>query len=260
MMNTDDLRQLATVGRALWANPRESRVATIETLGAVSLMDLTPERALERAAAALLERVRSRGLAANTRANLGIERAAGPFFRLFPEERLLLVALHRARWSYARLARIFKVPVETIEEMAWGARISMTYAAGAPATGASCPQYDAKRPWTQKFLDDETVGREKFFLQGHLVACASCSQALARCREMYYGIDREIPRMEDDAEDGAAILRDLSQMSRASHLIRSPGDRGFIESLQVFARRQDVRWALLICFILLAAQAFVAKH
>ena len=60
-LHKEDLRALAEVGKALWLDPQQSRAATLETLGLVSLMDLTPDRAVEKAAAALLERVTSRG-------------------------------------------------------------------------------------------------------------------------------------------------------------------------------------------------------
>lgn len=254
MMSREDLKALAEVGRALWADPRESQLATIETLSAITLLDLMPDRALERAAAALLERVTKRGFAADTYSSLAAGVGAGTasrFFGLYPEERMLLVSLHSGRWSYARMARIFKTTPERIEEMAWSARIALVssapgapYPAGASQRGANCPEYDAKRPWTQRFLDEEIrSGSERVFLQNHLMACDSCRNALGRCREMYYAVDKLLPRLTEEAND-AGVLRSLESLARQTSVLRSPSQRSFAETIEIFTRRPDVRWAI----------------
>jgi hypothetical protein len=263
-MNTDDLKILAEVGRALWMDPRQSQIATVETLSAVSLLDLTPERALERAAAALLERVTSRGMAANTRANLTAGMGMGqPFFRLMPEERLLLVALHLGRWSYARLSRIFDETPELIEQKAWSARIQLAateavqaYPAGASTRGPNCPEYDAQRPWTQRFLDEEiATGRERIFLQNHLMVCKTCQQALKRCRDVYYAIDRLLPRLNEEAGD-TQLLKHLEKISRRGLGLKTPVERTFVESLAIFLRRTDIRWVLAATVLLMVWRFF----
>jgi hypothetical protein len=246
----EDLRALADVGKALWMDSNESRAATLETLSAVTMLDLTPDRALEKAAAALLERVTSRGNALNTRANLragmGMSQS---FYRLTPEERFLLAALHLGRWSYARLGRILEETAEQVEAQAWSARIKLlsmlpgvAYPAGAPAQGASCPDYDPHRPWTQRFLDEEIrVGRELVFFQNHLMACTSCRNALSRCREAYYAIERAIPREDKDTP----IVQSLEAVSRQAHGIKHPTERTFLETLAIFVQRPDVRYVLI---------------
>ena len=262
MMNREDLRALIELGRALWADPRESDLATVETLSAITLLDLTPDRALERAASALLERVRNRGLAADTRASLSVG-AGDPFFRLYPEERMLLVSLHLGRWSYARLSRIFGISARQIEEMGWRARIELVsalpaanYPAGAPSRGSRCPEYDSKRPWTQRFLDEEIPsGRERIFLQNHLMACESCRGALARCRELYYAIDRVLPRLNQSGGDDG-VLRSLEAIARRGSLLKSPTQRSFAETLEIFTRRPGVRWALSVLAALVIWRIF----
>jgi hypothetical protein len=265
-MNKDDLKVLAEVGRALWVDPHESQIATIETLSAVTLLDLTPERALERAAKALLERVTSRGLAANTRSNLNAGALLGmgqPFFRLLPEERFFLVALHLGRWSYARLSRISGETPEQIEELAWGARLQlaaseqvMIYPAGASVRGTNCPEYNSKRPWTQRFLDEEmSTGRERVFLQNHLMACDSCRGALTRCREVYYSIDRLLPRLNEDSGD-VQMIRNLEKISRSGLGIRKPMERTFLEGLAIFGSRRDIQLVLAAFGLLLIWSRF----
>lgn len=260
-----DLKILVEMGRALWMDPRESQHATIETLSAVTLLDLTPDRALEKAAAALLERVKKRGGAANFRSNLEAGLGIGQsFYRLLPEERFLLVALHMGRWSYARLSRVFGEPAEQIEAQAWSARLRLAsneqgvpYPAGAPVRGPHCPEYDPKRPWTQRFLDEEIVsGRERMFFQNHLMACSSCREALGRCRETYYAIEQRLPRRSSEEnpeqKDDAQMLRSLETIARRGMVLRMPADRTLGESLAVFVRRRDVQ------FVLIAFGAIVA--
>lgn len=261
MIEKHDLKTLAEMGKALWANPRESEVAMIETLSAVTLLDLTPERAVEKAAAALLERVTGTGGAVNFRANLASQLGmTQPFFRLAAEERFLLIALHLGRWSYGRIARIFKITPEQVEIAAWSARLrfaslqigmagaqGFAYPTGAPQRGPNCPQYDSQRPWTQRFLDEEnSTGRERVFFQNHLMACSSCREALHRCREAYYAIEGALPGIAETSGEGedARILRTLQAVTRQSLGIRLPVDRTFAETLEVFARRRDVQFTL----------------
>lgn len=261
LISERDLQTLVEVGKALWMDPRECQLATLETVSAVTLLELTPDRALEKAAAALLERVTRRGGAANFRSNLDAGMGVGQsFFRLLPEDRFLLVALHLGRWSYARLARIFGESVEQVEAHAWNARLRYVssekgtpYPAGAAGRGTNCPEYDARRPWTQRFLDEEIAGgRERLYFQNHLMACLSCREALNRCRETYYAIDRALPRMSAENASDTQILRSLESVTQKGLKLRSPSNRTFVESLAIFVRRTDIRY-LLIFFGLFAA-------
>jgi hypothetical protein len=170
-MTQEDLKTLVVMGRSLWSDPGRSERVALETMTAVSLLDLTKERAVERAAAVLLERAERDGMAAMTRVNLVV--LDQPFFRLLPEERFLLAALHVGRWSYSRLARVMDETSERVEEIAWMARVRLSarHPAGPASRGHHCPDYDVRRPWTQRFLDEEMeTSRERLFLQNHLMA------------------------------------------------------------------------------------------
>ncbi len=150
------------------------------------------------------------------------------------------------------MGRILGVEPSVVEQRAWDARLRFAsaaglkiYPAGASQLGASCPSYDARKPWTQRFLDEEiSSGRERLFLQNHLMACASCREALGRCRELYYALDRGLPRGEESLLSRS--VAHLALISRESQGLRSPSDRSFRESLEVFTRRSNVRIALAI--------------
>lgn len=263
-----ELQSLIDLGQALWLDPRERELALTETLAAASLAgaargrlvpshDDSPGPLVERTASALLGRVLSRGGAANFRSNIDAGVGIGStFFSLAPEERFLLIALHLEHWSYARIARVFgesaRAPEEgarAVEIAAWRARLrflamtpGLPYPTGAPARGLSCPEYDSARPWTQRFLDDEiTSGRERLFLQNHLLACEACRGALRRCREAYYALEGALPARAADAR----LLTALARASRQSVGIRTPTQRTFVETLAIFIRRREIALVLL---------------
>lgn len=255
-LQSQDVLTLTRLGSALWANAEHSRQASMETITAVSLMDLTQDRAIERSASALLALSARAGAASNADA-LG-----SPFYRLLPEERLILFALHSARWSYARIARVLEESEETIARIAWSARTALgasvrVYAAAAGSRLSSCPEYDAYSPWTQRFLDDEAQTRERHFLQNHLMACEGCRQTLNRSRNLYYAIERLLPFPCSEVSPGekdspaaraqrAAVARSEQEtklltetLERASFALgRSP--MTFTRSLRAFIRKPDV--------------------
>ena len=196
-MRTEDFQILSQVGQALWFQQERWKRATVETLTAVSMLDLLPESALERTTQALLEKANREGPEANAGA------LDHPFYRLIPEERLTLAALHVAHWSYGRLSRVLSLDEKQVTALAWNARLRLSsfssgkrplfYPAGAKVAGARCPEYDATSPWTQKFLDDEMPARERIFLQNHMMACQSCRKALATARDLYFRVDGMLP-------------------------------------------------------------------
>jgi hypothetical protein len=250
-MRTEDLNTLVAMGKALWADPARSERIAAETLTAVSLLDLTEERAIERAAAVLLERAEREGAAAQASSNA--DAMNQPFFRLFPEERFLLAALHLGRWSYARLARVMSAEEKRVEELAWAARVRLSgrNPIGSAARGTSCPEYDARLPWTQRFLDEEIrTSRERIFLQNHLMACDDCRKALASSREVYYAVEARLPRPGEGAEQQIFAL--VEARTRLKEL-RSPARRDFKSSLEIFIQRPDVLVAVLALIALTVA-------
>ncbi len=247
-----ELETYLALGKALWADPDDSARMAVETMNAVGLLQLDPEARLERAAKALLERTRRAGRAANT---ISVLKNAGaselPFYKLDPESRFLLVALHAGRWSYARLSRILERSIEEIEESAWRARIALSgsrYPSGGVLSGPNCPDYNARRPWTQRFLDEEIGGgKERVFFQNHLMACDSCRGALSRARDLIASVDKLMPNFEETRTTES--MREIRRALRANELLESyaklPTDRTLRENLNLFLdRRKDVRLAL----------------
>ena len=228
-MRTEDLRSLTQIGNALWVDRDLSRQRTAETLQAVSLLSIPEEVLLERASSVLLARA-SREDPASRAAYLG-----DPFFRLLPEERFVLVALHLERWSYARVARVLQCTPEQVAMRAWKMRVHLASqplpgrpksstqprtppvlgAVGVAPKKASCPEFQSLNPWTQRFLDEEHAPRERVFLQNHLMACDDCRLALSRCRELYFHVEKMIPRVEGDAaEELGDIGRQMAELRR----------------------------------------------
>lgn len=239
-LQPQDLKTFAHIGASLWTDMGRSYRATADTLGAISLQHLTPERTLEKAAASLLARAIAEGMAANVKANFGM--IAHPFYRLLPEQRMLLVSLHQGRWSYARLGRILGQTPQQIEEAAWKTRLELIatvqtdkkYAVGAPQRGPNCPEYDSARPWTQRFLDEEIHSKQELlFLQNHLHACDSCRRALIHCRNVYFAIDAVLPKISNVD----TLVENLQVVHRKSNKFKNPMEMTFLESLEAFASR-----------------------
>jgi hypothetical protein len=250
-VGTEDLRTFAGVGHALWDEPARSRQAVVEALAAATLRGLPPEDALVRAAQALLTRA--------TASRPG--RLNHPFFRLTAEDRLLLVALHDGSWSYARLARILQVDPEKLEEAAWGARLRLM--GGSPAgparLGPSCPAYDARRPWTQRFLDDEIAsGRERLFLQNHLMACDPCRAALGRCRDGYYAVERQVTEaLRAPGGDADGDVEALSAAARIGARARDPNRVPDLGEAALRLLRKPEMVAAAVLLAVLAARALL---
>lgn len=257
----EDLRLVAQIGRSLWADPTRAEPVTVETVSAVSLQELTPERALEKAARAMLERAEREGMAENTLANLSADPVLTPFFRLSPKERLVLTALHIGRWSYARAARVAGMTLPELEEAAWAVRLRLgsrrDYPVGGGPSTPNCPEYDSRRPWTQRFLDEEfESGRERIFLQNHLMACGSCRRALAHARDLYYGVDSIVPRL-----DGTRFIESLHDVLRQKDGVRPGADMTWARSVEIFFGRSRLNRVLLavLSFLVVAVLVSLAR-
>jgi hypothetical protein len=247
----EDLKSIVKIGNAFWADPVQSNQVMSEVMSGASLASLSPQQVIERAASGLLSRVREDGMAGNLKKNLDTANQEFlPFFRLFPEQRFLIVALHSRRWSYEKLARVLNEPVEIVEALSWKARIDLgaliqndfiqnIYPIGTKQVGHNCPEYDFQRPWTQRFLDEEIKSkREQTFLQNHMMGCESCRTSMVRCRELYYAVEEAIPEIEYLNEQAIVLNRICVQ----SDLYRNPMDQTFIGSLRIFFGRKDIQW------------------
>jgi hypothetical protein len=245
----EDLKTIAELGLALWADPHYSSQVTSETFMAASMIEVQDDLRLERAAQALLDRAVSEGHSRNTTINARVPGAINDeFFRLGVKERFVLVGLHFGKWSYARLSRVCGVSAEEIEELAWRARLTMAgpnYPQGASLASQNCPEYIAARPWTQRILDDEwETGGGRMFLQNHLMACDSCRAALGRSRQMYYSVEARIPRSVRSQE----LSEVLDQITRRTHVLRQPSERTIHESFSIFTRRREARLLIALLF------------
>jgi len=251
IVNEEELKALAQLGRAIWSEAEIAERATAETLMAVSLQDPEPERALERAASVLFERASREGTAFLTQRNFS--QIGLPFYRLDHQNRFLLSALHSGRWSYDRISRVIGLEREKVEELAWSARLELSslgsvgtgraapYPAGAKTAGQNCPEYDPRRPWTQRFLDEEIPGGgERLFLQNHLLNCASCKQVLVRCREIFFSVEALMPRLADDP----STIRNLRNVFQKARAMKYPSELSFRQGLQTFLGRREVQVAL----------------
>lgn len=235
-----DIHTISELGRSLWSDPAQSAHVSSEVIAAVSTLDYSTEKAIERAARALLDRAP------------GDTTPDHPFFRLAAEERFALCALHLNQWSYDRVARILGFTPEDVQRVAWQARVALAstpglhfrgrdshrripYPTAPEVQGIHCPEYDPAMPWTQKMLDDEIPPSEEVFLQTHLMACDSCRNALTRARDVYYVVESILPRISSD--DEITLPENLSLT-----------DLSLRERIQISARIFSKRWDVRIAF------------
>lgn len=256
-MKTEDLKTLSHLSRALWVDPEYSSMVTSEVLASVSLLNLSSGETVQKVSQVLLNRAHRDGGKQN------ISGLDHPFFRLTPEERLVLCALHLSHWSYEQLAELLNRTEEEIEQIAWYSRLhlssyqtsdrSLPSATGSRYQGATCPEYEKDRPWTQRFMDDEVGGQERSFIQNHLMACERCRSALSDCRNLYYVVESMIPGATPDSETETQV-RTFAHVWKETQDYLHPLQRGFLTTLKIFFRRKDVKWVCGVGIILFAAR------
>ena len=253
-MDSHDLNVISHLGQALWADDTHAEKASLDAITAVTSLGLTSERSVEKVSEALLQRAAREGVQPNAGA---LNR---PFFRISPEERFLLSALHVGRWSYVRLARVLRKKTDEVARMAWAARLHIVsapgkapcvpYPTGSDLRGPKCPEYDPLAPWTQKFLDEETTSAERIFLQNHIMSCDRCRQALSRSRNVYYLADAMVPRpAESESNERIRRLENIAARMAVAYI---PRRQGFARSVAVFVSRRDVQWLIAAIFVFFA--------
>jgi hypothetical protein len=263
IIHQDELKVLASLGTAIWADPDLSEQNVLDTVSAASLFGLTPERTLEKACQGLLEK--AKGQSAHTAWIQNPSLFKRIFYRLSPEERFILTAVHLGHWTYDRLVGVLDRNREKVQEVLWQARLAMNegaapYPAGPAFSGPNCPEYNPRMPWTQKFLDNDIQGKDRFFLSQHMLACSSCAGTMARCRVLYFKVDQELAKNIGVPEFGYSLKNVLEQ----SPLHRYSSELSVRESLGIFLRKPDVRFILyiflgLLLFRLIKLAAFTTS-
>jgi len=232
------------LGATLWENQKRAREVTSETLAAVSSLR-TPglrEDFYDLAVQTLLDRALREKKVLNL---------FHPFYRLETEERFALFALHNAQWSYARIAKILRVTPLVLQELAWRARLQLSgqIPLGPRRLRANCPDYDARRPWTQRFLDEEIhSGQERLFFQNHLMACDSCRDSLSGCRDLYYSIEKKFPSLAPNRAETDLLEKFLET---PTDIDPSSWSLGWI-AFKKFMSKRDVQTLFLFLALLVA--------
>lgn len=248
MFTESDLTSYVTLGKTLWPRPEQAIYHLKETASAVALtVDESAEQWSERLFQALF-RQGLRGTEFPHRQD-----QVNPFHHLSVPERFLLIALQRLNWSYSKISRVMEMDYGMIEEIAWSTRLELLILSGSYSThnpwryplggkdfSSSCPEFDVRKPWTQRFLDQEITHRGRFlFLQNHLRYCKCCNELLTQTKNLYFNVERILPRFETDQ-----ITADFSKICKDSRNLLDPSKRTFLESLAVFWEREDVRWVV----------------
>lgn len=235
--------QVWTMQRALWVDQRRALRVGRDTLAALAAAQTPWSLASERAWSSLLEQASREG-----------SRARGdavwqPFFRLAPEERLVLASLYHLRWSYERLGRLLGIEPEQVATLAWGSRLHVALqlrgeqrlTLGVPRPGPGCPEYHPGRPWPQRWLDEQMGNAERAFIQTHLAHCGSCAQALKQVRQIYFQVRGQVPGQIERESDGVGEL--------ANSLAPPPSERraqdlSGVQSIARFFGRSETQWWL----------------
>ncbi len=251
-MDIHATRTLTRISHSLWGDFEKSLPISEDILTSVGLLRLDEDSTMERALKMLIERAE--------RSPPKTFLLQHPFFRLAPIERFLMTALHLERWSYARIARVLGIDSRLIAPWAWATRMKfcfqemsdpVEYPRGPTSLGRSCPEYKVTEPWTQSFLDEELEGRERLFLQNHLMACDQCRRSLDLSRKMIFRIESMIPVREADRDAEIAAER-LLKTWKAGESAFDPSKTTFRQSLIPLYQKKRVRIALAIAFGTLA--------
>jgi hypothetical protein len=256
-----DIRFLSELSFSLWSDPESGQALVRDTVSVIALAEKDPLIASEKAVRALLAQAEKRGMIVQPRlaqpllqpGALATQDPLESFQYLFVEERVILLALHSGNWSYERIARVIGETTDSLQALAWSARVHLAfnqrYPAGSKPISPSCPEYDSRKPWTQKYLDDEYRGEEKLFLSDHLVGCSSCREALMRAKEVFFQVDAmvlEVSRVASMKAERSGLTLQLSHWVDQGHRFRSPPSPTKREIALRFFTRWDVA---LVCFV-----------
>jgi hypothetical protein len=80
------------------------------------------------------------------------------------------------------------------------------------------------------------------------MACASCRESMARCRDLYFSIEKSIPRL--NGAEGDPLLENLEGVIETGRLVANPYQRTLVQSLAIFVQRRDVQVALVLLAVI----------
>jgi len=226
-----NVQEISRIGRALYSLPEESYHYSSETLSTVKLLELDEETSLERAASALVFQALKK-----SKVDQSIASTITPFYQLDPYDRFILSALHLCHWTYEKCARILNIPESQVSKRAWSARTrfmeklihsgkEIRYPIQAEIATSQCPEFNLQHPWSQKILDDEIHGKERIFLQNHIMACDACRSTLNQTRELFFVIDEETKKIlahssENDLNLEIKLQKHWENLNKNSELKR----------------------------------------
>jgi hypothetical protein len=256
-----DIRFLSELGYSLWDDPESAHGLVRDTVSVIALAEKDSLIASEKAVRALLAQAEKRGMVVQPRmaqpllqpGALATQDPLLAFQYLFAEERVILLALHSGKWSYERTARAIGETIDSLQSLAWSARVHLAfnqrYPAGSKPISASCPEYDSRKPWTQKYLDDEYRGEEKLFLSNHLIGCSSCREALMRAKEVFFQVEAmvaDVSRMASIKAERSGLALELGHWIDQGQRFRTPSPPTKREIALHFFTRWDVA---LVCLL-----------
>lgn len=202
-IDTAALNELLVLSQSLFSDVEEAAQQLSEVVSLIAWLDVDSEMLIRKSARLLFERAESRGPSATAASN------NQPFYRLLPIERFALTAVTLLHWPYSQVLSVLEPTLKgesSLQELLWATRLQLAYApesqvflkrkmpqglihpSGSAIAGAHCPEYLSLRPWTQRLIDRNYVGKEKAFLESHVLRCQVCSRAVERTRILIYAV------------------------------------------------------------------------
>lgn len=240
------------LAKAFWSDEEELVHHLSEVQAFVDLLEFSRERKLESNSLEKVrrrERVRIQKLLELGRTNsASSDSDHGGFYRLDAEERWVLIALYRCHLSYAQIAETLNVSEREVSEIAWSGRLELastqsvagwSVPTGSRRSTAQCPDYDARDPWTQRYLDGEFQGEGAAFMQSHLVSCESCRNSLQSARTLYAKVKNWVPEFSSE---------EISRVELALQSVQVRAEKAILHAAYgpSFWKRKDVWVAALV--------------
>jgi len=247
-MDLRDFETITQISRALIPQTDEAQTQSMETVAAVSLLDFSDEKSIQKIASGLVQK-----------GEKITGRLSSPFYRLPAQMRFALCALQKGHWSYKRICSILNINRDELTESLWAARLWLALGqeqGGIVPTSAlfestQCPEYNPEAPWTQELMDDEISSKDRLKLQAHLMVCPRCQDSLNRTREIYYKTDKLIPSYNNSSQmaEHTRLLKN-SWSNTQMMAIKRDRNLSWKASLIIFLSRPSTRWSFALGIVL----------